>query len=154
MYNGTLVYAGGLIGALVCSIFQSIQIGPQILPDMNEISEDGFWQLINGEWVPREERQASPNAVNVGAHSHQNVPAVLQCQACDTLLLNIERNYQGKIECNQCGFLFNYPTLTNQQQLIARLGKIERRLYGISNTIWLVFFLIPLIVGMFFFFLI
>ena len=138
----------------MCSIFQSLQIGRQILPDMEEISEDGFWQLINGEWVPREERHASPTAVNVEVHSHQDVPAVLQCQACGTLLLNIERNYQGKIECNQCGFLFNYPTLTNQQQLIARLGKIERRLYGISNTIWLVFFLIPLIVSMFFFFLI
>ena len=132
---------------LAFSISQSIQIGRRILLNMDEISEDGLWRLVNGEWVPRELNQTSTNSANNIEHSHLDLPVIMLCPACNKLLHHPERNNSGEVECSHCSFLFNYPTLTNQQQLIAGLGKIELRLHGISNAIWLVFFLIPLIVS-------
>jgi len=37
---------------------------------MNEISEDGYWQSIDGEWVPTEKQL---EAINNGAITHDNV---------------------------------------------------------------------------------
>jgi hypothetical protein len=49
---------------------QLIQIGERKIISMDEISEDGYWQSIDGEWVPTEKQL---EAINNGAITHDNV---------------------------------------------------------------------------------
>ena len=49
---------------------QLIQIDERKIVSMDEISDDGYWQSIDGEWVPTEKQL---EAINNGAISHDNV---------------------------------------------------------------------------------
>jgi hypothetical protein len=49
---------------------QLIQIGERKIISMDEISEDGYWQSIEGEWVPTEKQL---EAIDNGAIPHDNV---------------------------------------------------------------------------------
>jgi hypothetical protein len=49
---------------------QLIQIDERKIVSMDEISEDGYWQSIDGEWVPTEKQL---EAINNGAITHDNV---------------------------------------------------------------------------------
>jgi hypothetical protein len=49
---------------------QLIQIDERKIVSMDEISEDGYWQSIDGEWIPTEKQL---EAINNGAIPHDNV---------------------------------------------------------------------------------
>ena len=89
---------------------QLIQIGEGEIVSMDEISEDGYWQSIDGEWVPTEKQL---EAINNGAILHDNVMAnqVGRGLIPDTLTHQVEEiSAESKIlklnKCAACGNSF------------------------------------------------
>jgi len=82
---------------------QLIQIGERKIASMDEISEDGYWQSIDGEWVPTEKQL---EAINNGAIPHDNLMAnrVEQGSIPDTFTHQVEEISSESItlELNKC----------------------------------------------------
>ncbi len=120
---------------------------------MSNISDDGLWKLVDGKWIPNQQQGTSQTSEEMGVDLSDTRTKTVECPSCGTLLWGVKVNHSGTLGCKSCGFYFDYPIPTDFQQLIARLGKIEGRLNGISSTIWLVFFFIPFFAFLFFIFL-
>ena len=110
---------------------------------MSTISDDGLWRLVDGKWIPNQQQGAPQTSEDVSVDLSDSRTITVECPSCGAELWGVKINYSGTLGCKSCDFHFDYPIPTDFQQLIARLGKIERRLNGISGTIWLVFFIIP-----------
>ena len=77
--------------------------------------------------------------------TNQRVIAI-NCPFCSKQLGINEGNVQ-KVLCQSCNNSFHYPELTDSEKIVVVLASINGTLRGISNSIWTVFFYIPLFVG-------
>ena len=66
---GTLMYAGVCKGTPREYNAQQVEISDFRWSVMSEISEDGFWQMVEGEWVPTEKQL---EAIQNGATGHDD----------------------------------------------------------------------------------
>jgi hypothetical protein len=69
------------------------------------------------------------------------------CPFCSHQIQGIPHGGEGEIKCLECNNMFHFPNLTHEERQIVALMTINDSIRGISNTIWLVFFTIPLIGG-------
>ena len=68
-YVGTVMYAGVCKGTPREYNAQQVEISDFRWSIMSEISEDGFWQMVEGEWVPTEKQL---EAIQNGATGHDD----------------------------------------------------------------------------------
>lgn len=67
------------------------------------------------------------------------------CEWCATKL-SVPRGYSGKILCVKCRKeLYVNAEMSDAELIATRLDSIEHAIKGVSSTIWVVFFVIPMI---------
>ena len=69
--DATVLYLSGYKGSPCVYNAQQVEIRDFGLIGMGEISEDGFWQMVEGEWIPTEKQL---EAIQNGAIRHDQEP--------------------------------------------------------------------------------
>ena len=67
------------------------------------------------------------------------------CPFCSHQIEGIPHGGEGEINCLECNNMFHFPNLTHEERQIVALIAIDNSIRGISKTILLIFFTIPLI---------
>ena len=72
------------------------------------------------------------------------------CPYCNHEIQGTPDGYVGQIRCFECNNVFNFPNLSIEEKNVIALMEINNSIQGISKSLWLIFWTLPMIFGLLF----
>jgi len=72
------------------------------------------------------------------------------CPYCNHEIQDTPDGFIGQIRCFECNNVFNFPNLSIEEKNVIALMEINNSIQGISKSLWLIFWTLPMFFGILF----